>query len=256
MHDTNVLEDQPIAWTPAPDLIERAQLTKFMRQVGVSTWDELFQFSIRDVENFTAEVLKFLDIKFDPPYTKLLDLANGIEFPTWLAGSGLNITTMCLDRWQTDETRQQPAVIWEGEDGGVRTLDYEALAVNVDACAEILRNSGITKGDAVGIHLPMMPETVVALLAINRIGAIAMPVFSGYGVDAIASRLTAVKAKALFTCNEAIRRGKPFDMLTVASEAVANVESIELVIVVERERSDEEHKKKAESLNLFHQFVE
>ena len=83
MTDINVLEHQPIAWTPTPDVIERAQLTKFMRQVGVSTWDELYQYSVKDVEKFTEEVLKFLDIKFDPPYEKLLDTSDGIEFPKW-----------------------------------------------------------------------------------------------------------------------------------------------------------------------------
>ena len=83
MTDINLLEHQPIAWTPTPDVVERAELTKFMRQVGVSTWEELYQFSIRDVEKFTEEVLKFLDIKFDPPYTKLLDTSDGIELPRW-----------------------------------------------------------------------------------------------------------------------------------------------------------------------------
>src|SRR6476661_8984773 len=147
MHDTNVLENQPIAWTPTPDVIERAQLTRFMRQVGVSTWDELYKFSIDDVEKFTEEVLKFLDVKFDPPYDKLLDLSNGVEFPNWLTRSvppavaggdfdadttppataggsdishaGLNITQMCLDRWQTDAMKDVPAVIWEAENGAL-----------------------------------------------------------------------------------------------------------------------------------------
>src|SRR3954467_11874431 len=86
MHDINILENQPVAWIPTPDVIERAQLTKFMRQINVSTWDELYEFSIRDVEKFTEEVLKFLDIKFDPPYEKLLDTSNGIEFPEWFTG--------------------------------------------------------------------------------------------------------------------------------------------------------------------------
>src|SRR6476661_342518 len=99
MNDINLLENQPIAWTPSQDVIERAQLTKFMKQVGVSTFDELYQYSIADVEKFTSEVLRFLDIKFDPPYEKLLDASGGIEFPNWLAGAGLNITEMCLDRW-------------------------------------------------------------------------------------------------------------------------------------------------------------
>src|SRR6187397_3221813 len=87
MHDTNLLEDQPIAWTPTPEVIERAQLTRFMRQVGVTTWDELYDFSIRDVEKFTEEVLKFLDIKFDPPYEKLLDTSEGAEFPRWFTSN-------------------------------------------------------------------------------------------------------------------------------------------------------------------------
>ncbi|HXG83212.1 MAG TPA: hypothetical protein VNI84_04205, partial [Pyrinomonadaceae bacterium] len=77
MNDTNLLENQPIAWTPTPDVIERAQLTRFMKQVNVSTFDELYKFSIENVELFTFEVLKFLDIRFNPPYEKLLDLSDG-----------------------------------------------------------------------------------------------------------------------------------------------------------------------------------
>jgi acetyl-CoA synthetase len=238
MNDTNLLEDQPIAWTPTPEVIERAQLTRFMKQVGVSTWDELYRFSIADVEKYTAEVLKFLDIKFDPPYEKLLDLSNGIEFPNWCTGGRLNITEMCLDRWQTDEMKDQPAVIWEGEDGEVVQCSYNELFKNrVVYTASGLIATGIKRGDAVGIHLPMFIETVVALLAINRIGAIAVPVFSGYGVEAIASRMSAVKAKALFTCDGFYRRGKYFDAFEVAKQAVASTPTVEKVIVVGLEDS-------------------
>src|SRR5687767_14227531 len=113
MNDRNLLENQPIAWTPTEEVINRAQLTRFMKQIGVSDFDELYQFSIGDVEKFTEEVLRFLDVKFDPPYEKLLDLSDGIEFPHWCVGAGLNITEMCLDRWQTKEMKDQPAIIWE-----------------------------------------------------------------------------------------------------------------------------------------------
>ena len=314
MHDTNLLENQPIAWTPTPDVIERSQLTRFMRQVGVTTWEELYEFSIRDVEKFTEEVLKFLDIKFDPPYEKLLDTSEGVEFPGWFTSSplrhgdaeegraasqevetrpvervssensqsdvetvrqqsepgavatgshqnaqrgmrnaesdvelrqesepgavatgshaGLNITTMCLDRWQTDEMGDQPAVIWEGEEGETETYDYYELLEEVESCAAGLRFRGFNKGDAIGIHLPMLVETVVALLAINRIGAIAVPVFSGYGIDAIASRMNAVAAKALFTCKGFSRRGKFVDTLHIARAATERCPSIQNVFVV------------------------
>lgn len=279
MNDQNLLEDQPIAWTPTPEVIERAQLTKFMRQVGVSTWDELYAYSINDVEKFTEEVIKFLDIKFDPPYRKLLDTSNGVEFPVWfrsadtpvrmsvastrtsaddpqtsidqdiLAGgtgdadksvrspsAGLNITEMCLDRWQTDEIKDQPALIWEGEEGDSFSISYKVLMREVGHCSSALRACGFGKGDAIGIHLPMMYETVIALLAIGRIGAIAVPVFSGYGVNAIEARLNAVGAKALFTCDGFPRRGKFFDAFEIATKAVRNCPSIENVFVVSRSK--------------------
>jgi len=234
MHDTNLLEDQPIAWTPTPDVIERAQLTKFMKQVGVSTWDELYAFSIRDVEKFTEEVLKFLDIRFDPPYSRVMDIADGVEFPRWLDVAGLNITEMCLDRWQTDEMIDQPALIAESEDDEPQELTYGELLQEVEEVSEGLRLLGFAQGDAIGIHLPMMVETVVAMLAINRIGAIAVPVFSGYGVEAISSRLNSVTAKALFTCEGFSRRGKIFDAFQIAQAAVATCPTVKKIIVVER----------------------
>jgi acetyl-CoA synthetase len=237
MNDQNLLEYQPIAWMPSPEVIERAQLTRFMKQVGVSTFDELYQHSIADVEKFTSEVLRFLDIKFDPPYKKLLDTSNGIEFPNWLEGAGLNITEMCLDRWQTDEMKDQPAIIWEGEEGIFGSTSYSILLREVERCASGLRKLGFGKGDAIGIHLPMMIETVICLLGINRIGAIAVPVFSGYGVEAISSRLNAVKAKALFTCDGFSRRNKFFDAFEIAIQAVNNSPTIKKVFVVNRGNS-------------------
>jgi acetyl-CoA synthetase len=234
MHDTNLLEHQPIAWTPTADVIERAQLTKFMRQVGVHSFDELYRYSIENVEEFTAEVLKFLNIKFDPPYKKLLDTTNGIEFPNWCEGAGLNITEMCLDRWQTGEIKDQPAIIWEGEEGEVWQVTYTELQQQVNFCAAGLRANDLGKGDAIAIHLPMMIETVVALLAINRIGAIAVPVFSGYGVEAISSRLNAVQAKAIFTCDGFPRRGKNVDSSEIAKQAVEKSPTVKNFFVVER----------------------
>jgi acetyl-CoA synthetase len=233
MNDQNLLENQPIAWTPTEDMIERAQLTKFMRQIGVSDFDALYKYSIENVEQFTSEVLKFLDIKFDPPYEKLLDLSNGVEFPNWLDGAGLNITEMCLDRWQTDEIKDQPAIIWEGEEGEVRQVSYAELFEQVEFCAAGLRVNGLEKGDAIGIHLPMMIETVIALLAINRIGAIAVPVFSGYGIEAIASRMNAVQARAIFICDGFPRRGKFIDAFDTAFQAIELSVAIEKVFVVE-----------------------
>ncbi len=230
------LENQQIAWTPTAEVIEKAQLTKFMQQVGVKTWDELYQFSIRDVEKYTAEVLKFLDIKFDPPYEKLLDTSEGIEWSKWCVGGGLNISEMCLDRWIGTEIENQAAIIWEGEEGEIREVSYRELIDEVEICSASMRNVGLGKGDPIGIHMPMVPETVVALLSIARIGAVAVPVFSGYGVDAIASRLNAVKAKALFSCDGFPRRGKNVDALSIIDEVLPRVCSIKRIWRVPRNK--------------------
>ncbi len=232
MNESNTFENLPIAWNPTEEVIEKAQLTKFMKQIGVSSWDELYQKSVEDVEVFTKEVLKFLNIKFNPPYEKLLDTSEGIEWSKWCVGGGLNITEMCLDRWIGTEIENQPAIIWEGEDGKVEEVSYKKLLQQVDFCAAGLRANHLGKGDAIGIHLPMMVETVVALLAINRIGAIAVPVFSGYGVEAIASRLNAVKAKAFFTCDGFPRRGKKINAFKVAFQAVEKCSTIEHLFIV------------------------
>jgi acetyl-CoA synthetase len=250
MNDINLLENQPIAWTPTEEVIERAQLTRFMKQVGANSFDELYQFSINDVERFTSEVLHFLEIKFNPPYEKLLDLSDGVEFPNWCAGAGLNITEMCVDRWIGTEIENQPAIIFESESekNGVLAkfakrilgqnetcysyaMTYRDLFDEVELWAAGLRHFGLGKGDAIGIHLPMTPDTIIALLAIARIGAIAVPVFSGYGVEAIASRLNAVGAKALFTCDHFPRRGKRVNAFETAREAVSKVPTIEKIFI-------------------------
>jgi acetyl-CoA synthetase len=178
--------------------------------------------------------LRFLDIRFNPPYEKLLDTSNGAPFPVWCAGSGLNIVSHCVDRWIGTEIENQPAIIWEGEEGGTRQLTYAELHQEVINCAAGLRDYGLKKGDAIGIHLPMLLETVIALLAINRVGAIAVPVFSGYGIEAIASRLNAVGAKAIFTCNGFPRRKKFFNSSEIAYQAVSQVPSIERIFLEKR----------------------
>ena len=106
----------------------------------------------------------------------------------------------------------------------------------VEYCAAGMRNLGLTKGDAIGIHLPMVPETIIALLSIGRIGAIAVPVFSGYGIEAIVSRMNAVGAKGIFTSDGFPRRGKHFDTLKIIDEVLPRVKTIKRVYRVPRNK--------------------
>lgn len=229
-HDNNA-----VAWVPGEETVARARLTKFIEFCSLGSYAELERRSVEDVEWFTGRVLEFLDIRFDRKWDRLLDLSGGIQWPKWCVGARLNITKSCLDKWVDDEVAaHSPAVVWEGEEGSERTLSYQELWDEVSMCAAGLRACGIGRGDAVGIHLPMVPETVVSLLAVNRIGAIAVPLFSGYGPSALESRLRDVGAKALFTCDSFPRRGRNVNAKAVADEAIAGLDGIVRVFVVRR----------------------
>ncbi|MBT3390586.1 MAG: AMP-binding protein [Chloroflexi bacterium] len=231
-----------IVWQPSLDYLEKAHLTQFMRQHDIRDFDELMRRSTADIAWFTEAVLQYLDIQFYEPYLQVVDLSGGIQWPRWCVGGKLNIVHNCLDKYIGTPTESQPAFIWEGEEGRTLTLSYGELYRQVNQTANALRSLGLGKGDAIGIFMPMIPEIVVALLAIAKIGGIILPLFSGYGVGAVVTRLVDADAKALFTADGINRRGKPVDMKAVADEAAGQVTTLEHIIVVKRAGLDVEMK--------------
>ena len=220
-------------WEPAPGAAAATNVGRFMAEHGISSFEELRRRSIDDVAWFWDAVVRFLGIPFSTPYTEVLDTTDGIEWARWFADGQTNLAAICVDRWATD-TPDAEAVRWEGEDGAVRELTYAELARHVDGLAALLRERGIGPGDAVGIFLPMLVETVVAAMAVAKLGAVFLPVFSGYGADAIAVRLEDAGARALLTADGFHRRGKPVPMLDTARQAVAEVPTVTTVVVVPR----------------------
>ena len=146
----------------------------------------------------------------------------------------MNIVHNLLDKYVGTPMAGETALIWEGEDGSMSALTYGELLVKVNQAANALRSLGFGKGDTVGLFMPMIPEIVAAMLAIAKIGGIIIPLFSGYGAGAVASRLEDVGAKAIFTVDGAYRRGKPIDMKTIADEAAKLVTTLQHMIVVKR----------------------
>src|SRR5689334_22944574 len=212
-----------IVWRPTDEYIEREHLTAFMREHNINGFDELLSRSTSDVAWFTDAVLKYLDIQFYEPYSTVVDLSDGIQFPKWCVGGKMNIVDNCVDKYQRSDIKDQVAVVWEGEDGSTKSLTYEELYKEANRCANALRSLGLGKGDAIGLFMPMTPEIVIALLAIAKIGGIILPLFSGYGAGAIVSRLMDADAKALFVTDGAFRRGKAVEMKPIADEAAKHV---------------------------------
>jgi len=233
-----------IVWKPSQDYVARSNLKKFMDAYGIGSFDGLMQRSTSDIAWFTEAVLKFLHIQFQKPYSKIVDLSRGIQFPRWCIDGDMNIVYNCVDKWAEDpDTRGNPALVWEGEEGKSRKLTYGELYDEVNRCANALRELGFKRGDAIGIYMPMTPEIVVALFAIAKIGAIVLPLFSGYGPQAVAERLNDAGAKGLFTADGFYRRGKVVSLKDPADRAVAEVESIRHVIVLRRAGNETSMKK-------------
>ncbi|HEX4720160.1 MAG TPA: AMP-binding protein [Thermoleophilaceae bacterium] len=221
------------AWEPTPERIAEANVTRLMQAAGVQTIDELRARSTQDIDWFWDLVVRDLEIPFDEPYTAVRDSSRGIEWTTWFIDGRLNVATACVDRWR-EETPDAPAVIHEDETGAVTTLTYAELGTAVDRCAAGLRATGIAKGDAVAVFLPMTPEAVIAAYAIAKVGALYLPLFSGFAPDAIAARLQDAQVKLVFTTDWAWRRGSRAPMKRVLDAALADCPSVTTVVVAER----------------------
>jgi acetyl-CoA synthetase len=224
-----------IVWHPTPDYTDGSHLQRFMHAHGLNDFGALMDRSTNDVAWFTDAVLKHLNIQFQQPYQQVLDVQGGPAWPRWCVGGRLNIAFSCVDRYMGDaQLARRPALIWEGDDAEARTLNYSDLYREVNRCANLLREMGFRKGDVIALYLPMTPEIVVSLLAIARIGAIVLPLFSGFGPSAIAARLQDAQAAGLVTADGFFRRGQAVAMKAIADEALAQAPGVRKVLVVRR----------------------
>ena len=153
----------------------------------------------------------------------------------YFAGGQINVADNCVDRWAQDPaTAGRAAVIWEGEPGDVRTVSYAELAGEVSQLAGALASLGVTKGNVVAIYMPNAVEAFTAVHACNRIGAIYTILFSGFGPDAVLSRLEAARAKVVIVLDASYRRGKLIPLQETLRTARARVSTVEHTIVVDR----------------------
>ncbi|WP_131785962.1 AMP-binding protein [Protofrankia symbiont of Coriaria ruscifolia] len=220
-------------WTPTSEYVENANVTRLARAHGLSSLAELRERSVRDIGWYWDAVVKDLNLPFRTPYSRVVDLSAGIEHPDWFVGGELNIVDACLGRWDGDEpVANQPAVIHTAEDGKIRIVTYRELVRQVNKVSAGLRGLGIGKGDAVALFLPMVPEAVVACYALARLGAVLVPLFSGFAPTAIASRIQDADAKAVIVADGTVRRRRAVPMKPLLDEALRSCPTVEHVIVV------------------------
>jgi acetyl-CoA synthetase len=158
------------------------------------------------------------------------------EFPfvRWFEGGELNASYLCLDQHVKTEKKDKIAIHWSDEEGNKENFTYFQLYERVNKLAASLKKLGIKKGDVVILYLPMIPQAIISILAVTRIGAIHSVVFSGFSSKALQDRIDDTQAKFVITADFGIRRGKKIPLKACVDVALQNSSSVQKVVVVKR----------------------
>jgi len=210
-------------------------VTRLARALGCAgDFHALHRLSVEQPEVFWPAVVEDLGIEFSQPWETVLDESRGIEWATWFSGARLNLAWNCLHKWAQGDLADAEAAVFRAEDGTRSALTWRALSHETARLAEALVSLGICEGDAVGIFLPMSPQVAIASHACAHIGAVQVPIFSGFAAPAISARLADAGAKALITADGSLRRGKVVPMKEIADEALREAPTVEHVVVWSR----------------------
>ncbi len=224
-------EDGQEIYRPAPEIVEHANITAYMRQKGFSTWEELYRWSIDHREEFWTDMANRLE--WFAPWEKVLDDSNA-PFYKWFTGAKFNIVHNAIDRHLNTWRRNKLALIWEGEDGSVRTFSYLAVSREVSKLANILKSMGVTQGDIVSIYMPRVPELMFAMLACAKVGAAHSVIYGGFSTEALRERIHDANSKLLITADGGWMRGKIVELKKIADEALEHSPSVQTCLVLRR----------------------
>ena len=174
-------------------------------------------------------------LHWSTPFTQDLDWSNA-PFATWFEDGELNVAFNCLDRHVLAGNGDRIALHWEGEPGDSRDISYSELTAEVKRAANLLISLGIEKGDRVAVYLPMIPEAVIAMLAVARIGAVHSVIFGGFSADSIRSRVDDASAKLVITADGGWRKGRVSALKPAVDAALAKEgeHTVKNVLVVKR----------------------
>ncbi|WP_399087718.1 acetate--CoA ligase [Streptomyces sp. BBFR2] len=221
----NLLKEER-RFAPPADLAAHANVTAAAYEQAAS-----------DRLDFWAEQAKRLS--WQTPPTQTLDWSNA-PFAKWFADGKLNVAYNCVDRHVENGLGDRVALHFEGEPGDSRSITYAELQREVSKAANALTELGVEAGDRVALYMPMIPETIIAMLACARLGAPHSVVFGGFSADALATRIQDADARVVITADGGYRRGKPSALKPAVDEALTKpgTENVRNVLVVRRTGQD------------------
>jgi acetyl-CoA synthetase len=222
-------------WEPSADVLERANVVRLMRRHGLEDYWALVRRSQEEPQWFWPAAIEDMGLEFSGSWSRVYDDSGGPEWTTWFVDAKLSIARNCVHRW-AERKPHAVAAVFAGEDGSRRELTFADMSRDVTRLAEGLLRLGVEPGDRVGIYLPMCPEVAVASHACAHVGAIQLPIFSGFAAPAVRERLADAEAKVVITADRSLRRGTWLPMRETVEEAVRETPSVEHVVVWSHDR--------------------
>ncbi|THF60199.1 AMP-binding protein [Pseudothauera rhizosphaerae] len=205
-------------------------LYRFLHDYGHADLGALHACAREEPVRFWAEVEDAVGLRWTRRYRTVCDLSAGPMWPRWFVDGELDLFDNLVGRI-AHEDPARPALVWEGDDGATRRFSYAELDREARRLAAAFERLGVAPGARIAMYLPMVPETAVVFLAAARLGAIVLPLFSGYGADAVANRLADSGAAVMVCADGYLRRGRRVDMLAEARAAATAAGLAHLLVV-------------------------
>jgi len=214
---------------PTAEQLADANVVRLAGMLGCDDYAALHGVSVAEPDRFWRAVRDDLQIPFERDWDAILDDSRGIEWTTWFEGARLNLAHACVHRWAAEQP-DALAAVFQGEDGTRDVWTFADLSFQVVQLAESLVALGVAAGDRVAIYMPMSPAVAVASHACAHIGAVQVPIFSGFAAPAIVQRLRDSEAKVVITADYSLRRGTRIPMRETIDDALRESPSVEHIV--------------------------
>ncbi len=225
---------QPL-WKPGKNLMEQSNLKKYMDWLFVKkglyfrSYNDLWEWSVTDLEDFWESLWQYFHIKSHDIYLQvLIKPQRGMIGTKWFTRSRVNYAEHIF----RNRTKEHPALLFQSEKQGLTPISWETLEREVAAVAAWLRQRDIRPGDRVAAVLPNIPQTVVAFLAVNSLGAVWSSCSPDFGKEGITDRFLQIEPKVLFVSDGYWYNGKCYDSAAVNAEIAAALPSLKDVVVI------------------------
>jgi len=218
-------------WTPSDDFIHNSNIYRFLKENGFSDFKNFLKKTVSENTWFWSLLEKDLETQWDSPYFKVAEADPALsQVPKWFTGGRFNLSNQLLDYNISKGFGNKEAIFCQYEFDQRQSVSYNMLYHSVSSMAKLLIEIGVVPGERIGLISPLNIEAVTSLLAISRIGAIAVPVFSGFGKEAIYQRFYETAISGCITFDNYFRKGKAIFHTPVVEGMYNRIPSLRFIV--------------------------